>query len=307
MFLVTLVNVLITLCYIFPGFVLCKIKKATGNHLSTLSAVLVYACTPCMVISNFLQMDDPLGKLPSMLWFLLITLILQGIVVAILYFLLKNRYDDGKYRIFTLGSVFGNVGFFGLPIVKSIFPGNPEVACYACMYIISMNILVFTMGVFCITRDKKFISIKAAIWNPTVVSSCVGFLLILCNVGRFLPEVLTNAMDLMGKMTTPLCMIILGVRLGTISLKKLFCRPMIYATCVTKMLLFPILCYFAVSFLPFSDAFKASVLVLSGTPCASVILNFAEMYHNETELAANSVLVSTLLCFLTIPVLTLLL
>ncbi len=307
MFLVTLSNVLITLCYIFPGFLLCKIKKATANHLSTLSAVLVYACSPCMIISNFLQIQDPWEKLPSMLWFLLITLLLQALVALILYLILKSRYDDGKYRIFTLGAILGNVGFFGLPIVKSIFPGNPEVACYACMYIVSMNILIFTLGVFCFTGDKKYISFKAAFWNPSLVSCCIGFLFALAALGRFLPQVLVNAMDLMGKMTTPLCMMILGIRLATISLKKLFIRPIIYATCVTKMLIFPILCYFAVCFLPFSDAFKASILILSGTPCASLILNFAEIYRNETELAANSVLVSTLLCFLTIPVLTLLL
>lgn len=307
MFVLTLTNVIITLLYIFPGFVLGKIKKASANHLSTLSAVLVYACSPCMVISNFLAMDYQLDVLIDMLWFLLITLLLQAGVALFLYQLLKKKYDDGKYRIFTLGAFLGNVGFFGLPIVKNLFPENPEVACFACMYVLSMNILTFTVGSFCFTRDKKYISIKAGVWNPTSISCLIGMVLLISGVGKYLPSVLLNGIDLMGKMTTTLCMIILGIRLSAVELKRLFLRPTIYVTCVVKMLAFPVLCYACVCFLPFSAAFKASILILSGTPCASIILNFAEMYESETELAANSVLVSTLLCFLTIPVLTLLL
>ena len=61
-----------------------------------------------------------------------------------------------------------------------------------------------------------------------------------------------------------------------------------------------------VYFLPLPFSFKASLLVLSSTPCASIILNMAEIHHSETELSANCDLVSTLMCFMTIPVLTLL-
>jgi predicted permease len=61
-----------------------------------------------------------------------------------------------------------------------------------------------------------------------------------------------------------------------------------------------------VYFLPFFDnTFKTSILILSAVPCASVILNLAEMHHAEEEIAANCVLVSTLLCFITIPLMTL--
>lgn len=58
-------------------------------------------------------------------------------------------------------------------------------------------------------------------------------------------------------------------------------------------------------FLPLPEPFKISMLVLSGVPCASVIMGLAEIHHSETELAANCVLLSTLLCLFTIPLLTL--
>ena len=108
-------------------------------------------------------------------------------------------------------------------------------------------------------------------------------------------------------MSTPLCMMILGIRLGTVSLKKLFLRPSVYLASVGKLVIYPLFCYALVAFLPLPFSFKASVMILSATPCASIILNLAEIHRSETELSANCVLVSTLVCFLTIPLLVLIL
>ncbi|MGN1207541.1 MAG: hypothetical protein ACI4SP_04510 [Eubacteriales bacterium] len=47
--------------------------------------------------------------------------------------------------------------------------------------------------------------------------------------------------------------------------------------------------------------------MLSSVPCASMIFTLAEIHHGDSELAANCLLVSTLVCFLTIPLLALLL
>lgn len=306
-FSVALSNVIVTLLYIIPGFLLCKAKKAAADHLSTMSAVLVYICAPCMIVNSFLQIDFSLDDLGKMALFLAVTLILQTVFMLILYLIFRKKYEDSKYRILTIGSVLGNVGFFGLPVIKAILPEYPEVMCYSAVYVVSMNVLVFTAGVFCLTNDRKFITPKTAVLNPTTLSFFVALALYIAGAGKFLPDVLLNGVSILGSMTTPLCMVILGIRLATVPLAKLFMRPMIYVICACKLIIFPLFCYFAVYFLPLDFAFKASVLVLSAVPCASVILNLAEMHHAETELAANCVLLSTLVCFLTIPVLTLLL
>lgn len=210
----------------------------------------------------------------------------------------------------TIGSVMGNVGFFGLPIIRAMLPESPEAACYSAVYVLSMNMLVFTAGVFCLTGDKKFMSVKNAFINPSSLAAVAAIPLYISGAGRFLCEsgleIAVNAVDLVGKMTTPLCMIILGIRLAEVDFKSLSMRPFVYLTCACKLLVYPLFCYGAVYFLPLDAAFKASVLILSSVPCASIILNLAEMHKSETELAANSVLLSTLICFITIPLLALL-
>lgn len=306
-FQIALSNVLITLLYIVPGFLLCKAKKAAADHLSTMSAVLIYICSPCMIVNSFFQLDFSWSELGNMGLFFVITLVLQSVFMLVLYFLFRKKYEDSKYRILTIGAVLGNVGFFGLPIVRAVLPDFPEAVCFSSVYVASMNILVFTVGVFCLTNDRKFMKLRTAVLNPTTIAVLISLPLYYFGVRQYLPELLLNSVSLLGNMTTPLCMVILGIRLATVSLKKLFTRPMIYVICACKLLLFPLFCYAAVVLLPLDFSVKASVLVLSSVPCASVILNMAEIHKSETELAANCVLLSTLLCFLTIPLLVLLL
>ena len=301
---VALSNVLVTLFYILPGFIVCKIKKASADHLSTLSAVLIYICGPCMPISAFLALDFSLRDLANMGIFFVISFLLQAAFMGLVFLLFRRKSHESKYRILALGSVLGNVGFFGLPIVKALIPDHPEVMCYAAVYVITMNILVFTVGVFCLTGKKETMTLRAAIFNPSMLGFVVGLALYLLSAKHYMPTLLVNSLGLLGNMTTPLCMIILGIRLATVRFGRLFTRPIVYATCLGKLLLYPLFCYAAVVLLPLDPAFKAAVLILSATPCASVIFNMAEMHRSETELSANCVLVSTLLCFITIPILT---
>ena len=306
-FTITLGNVLLTLLYILPGYALCKWKKVQTKHLTSLSALLVYLCSPCMTVASFLNMDFSVEGLINMGLFFVATLVLQLAFMGIVAFLLCRKNKENKYRVFSIASVFGNVGFFGQPLVRALLPNNPEALCYSVMFSLSMNILAFSIGVFCLTGEKKYMSIKSAMINPTVFGLIVGLPLHIIGARAFLPNALFQSVDLLGRMTTPLCMLILGIRLASVSLKPLFTRPLIYGLCISKMLMFPLFCYAAVFFLPLPTSFKASLLLLAATPCASMIQNLAELHQSETELAANCVLVTTMLCFLTIPVITLLL
>lgn len=306
-FQTALTNVIITLLYILPGYISAKCRIVKPEHLSSMSSVLVYICAPCMIVHSFLSTDFSGENTRNMALFFVVTFALQVLFMLVIYVLFRKKYDDARYRILTIASVMGNVGFFGLPIIRALMPDNPEVTCYSSVYIISMNILVFTVGIYCLTREKKYMSLRAAVLNPSVIALLVALPLHFLSVGQYVPDVLMNAINLLSSMTTPLCMIILGVRLSTVKLSSLFSKPFVYIICLGKLVAFPLFCYLAVAFLPLPFSFRASVLILSSVPCASVILNMAEIHHAETELAANCVLISTLLCFITIPLMTLVL
>lgn len=296
-------NVLLTLLYIIPGFLCCKTKIAKAEHLSTLSAILVYVCSPCMVVASFMETERSWRMIGQILLFFVVSLAIQTVLTFILYGIFRKKFDNVKYRMLTVSFGLGNAGFFGIPIIKALLPGHPEVACFACVYIVGMNMLTFTIGAYCLTGDKKRMTLKKAFLNPPFISLIVALILYGLNVQSIMPTLLYDALILLNRTTTPLCMIILGIRLASVSFKKLFSRVYVYVICACKLLIFPFACLGIVYFLPLDPVFKAAMFILGGTPCAAVMLNIAEMYDGETELAANCVLLSTLLCVFTIPIL----
>ena len=305
-FQITLSNVLLTLLYIIPGFLACKMKKATAEHLSSMSGLLIYVCSPCMVLSCFLPLEFSTAHLVGMAEIFGVTLVLQFLFVGLLYLLIRKKSGEAKFRLLTVSCTAGNIGFFGLPLIRVLLPDNPECLCYTVIFMISMNVIVFTVGVFSLTGKKEYISLKSAVCNPAIFSFAVAFLIYVLRLGGYVPDLVVGGIDLVGKMTTPLCMMILGIRLATVPFKSLFAKPMVYVACIGKLIVFPLFCFALLYFLPIAPVLKANILVLSAAPSASVVFNLAEMYNSEADLAANCVLVSTLLCFLTIPLITLL-
>jgi len=305
-FKTTLINVLMMIFYLLIGYVLAKCDKACDKHARTISSLLLYVCGPAMVISAFLSLEYNQNDLKQMGFFFIVTLILQIIVILILFLILRIKYSDAKYRILTFGAVCGNVGFFGLPLVRAIFPNDPIVSCYSSVYVMSMNLIAFTLGVFLITQDNKFVSLKAAILNPTTLAILVALPLYIFKV-QF-PATITDTINLLGKMSTPLCMIVLGLRMSAMNILSIFKNKFTYLACLLKLIIFPLFCYLCVYFIPGLDnTFKACILILSAAPSGAIILSLAELHQTEQDLCASVVLLCTLLCVITIPVLSLIL
>ena len=306
-FEVTLINVLMMLAYVIPGYLISKLKKTSVEHLPTLSAVLVYICSPCLMFNSFLSIECNKENVLNMLLFLLVSAVIQiGFMLVVYLVCFKNR-ESGKVRFFTIASTCGNVGFFGLPLVKAILPTNPEVVLYASMFILSMNIIVFTLGVFLLSGKKEYISFKAGLVNPTTLGLCLALPFFITNSKGVIPTVVIDAIELLSKASTPLCMIILGIRLANMNFKKIFLNGTAYLSTLGKLVLIPLFALLCVVFLPVSVSFKMTAVILAGSPCAVFVYNLSEIHGGDRETAANSVLLSTMLCFITLPLLTLLL
>lgn len=305
-FSVTFGNVLLMLLYLLPGFLLCKCKKVKPEHLSTASVILLYVCGPGMFLNALIDLDVTPELTARMGLFILFSLIGETTLMLLILLLLGRKRKEFGLRMLSIASVMGNVGFFGMPVVRALFPDAPEAAVYSCMFNVSLNIVAWTVGVFTLTGEKKYISLRAALVNPSVLAAGIGFILYLLKANTWLPDLVRGGFRTLGAMSTPLCMIILGIRLATMDPKKLFTTPLIWLISTGKLLAFPLFCWALT--LPFNldPVFRGSILILAATPCASILLNLAEIHHHGQELAANCALLSTLLSIITIPLLSLL-
>jgi len=304
--MIVFANVLLMLAYMACSFVLTKAKITKSEHAKSLSGLLLYVGTPCMIINAFLGMDLTGENIRSCLQFFSFSLRLMLLMFGLLFVIFRKKMRDGRYRLLMAGSMFGNVGFFGLPVVVALFPDQPIVACYSTLFTLSMNMLAYTLGVFLITDDKKYISPKQALLNPTTISLLVAIILYALKVK--LPDTVANAVALLGKMTTPLCMFVLGMRLATMNLKEVFMSPFAYMLSGCKLLIFPLLALLVGLRLSSADpAFRSCLVILCATPTGAIVLSLSELHEKEQKLAANAVLLSTLLCLVTMPLVQLLL
>lgn len=304
-FLIVLKNVTVMMAYLLIGILMIKSKKALTAHAKSVSTLLIYVCGPCMVMNSFLNMTCTRENNINVLSFFAVSLALQAIFFGLIYIFVRKKLEESKYRILAIGSVMGNVGFLGLPLVTAVFPGEPVVAAFSSVYTMSMNVIVFSIGVYMITGERKYMSVKSMILNPTTLAILAAMPLYL--TGTKLPAVVMDSVGLFAKMTTPICMIVLGMRLAAVNFKDLISRPFAYVTCLMKLIVYPLFAYGIVKFLPFfSDTYKISILVLSAVPTAAIVLSLAEIHEKEQELAANVVLLSTLLSVITIPLVMLL-
>lgn len=306
MFLLLFSNVSILLLYMSIGLILVKTRKASLNHIKSLSGILIYVLGPAMIINSFLKLEFSWEAFAKIGIYFVLSLVVQILFFLLIFVFLGRKYSDSKYRILTVGSVLGNVGFLGMHVLSSIFPTEPIVLCYSSINVMTMNLIVFTIGTYLITNDKKFISLKSAILNPTTISLIIAIPLFISNI--HFPAFILQPVELLSKMSTPVCMIILGMRLADSSIKKLFSRGFVYITCILKLVAFPVLVFLFVKLIPMDDSvLKTSLVVLAMTPSGAIIESLAELHDCEQDFAANVVLLTTILCVISIPLMCLLL
>ena len=169
----------------------------------------------------------------------------------------------------TIASAFGNVGFLGAPLISGLYPDSPIVVCYSSIYTTAMTIMGFTVGVYALTTNKSFMSLYSALYNQGTIA--IGIAVIIYLSEWIFPKVLGDAITLLAKMSTPLCMHILGMRLATVKITELFKRPFVYVTSFIKLFVFPLVAYLLVYFLP-------SVLYID--PVCSLLLTLVLLYNS---------------------------
>lgn len=305
MFTVTLVTVAVMLAYAVPGYLLSRFRAVKEEAIPAFAKVLMYVCQPCLTLYAFDRVEYSVDLLKEIGVFFAVTLLAQLIAILLFYAVVKGRGDDVAYRVSAVAAAFGNCAFMGVPLVEAALPDAPRAVLMSAIFFLTMSLLGWTLASYLITRNKRFVSVKSIFLNPSVLILVVALPLFFTHTK--LPSTVASAVEILGKMTTPLCMLIMGMRLAHMSPRALIGRPVQYAAIGVKLIVFPLAVYGIAWLMPVPLYLKQTLLLLSACPVASVVLNFAEMHGAGQENAANVVLVSTGLSLLTIPLLSLLL
>lgn len=292
---------LVALC--LPGFFLTKANVLKEEHIKGFAVFLLYVCSPALSIYSFQQAECNMEILINIGILLLVTTFMQVLIMGIGFLInIKTYKIDGASRVATVAAAFGNVGFFGVPILQALLPDHPEAMVYSAVMSVMMNLIGWTLGMFMMSGDRKHVSVKNFLINPTTLCLLIALPLFFTNTS--LPKPVMNFVEFFSKMSTPTAMTVLGMRLAFVKFRDLMDYRQVVAIFL-KLIVLPLITFGIMYALPVDETLKISTYILSCMPPAAITLNFAELSNTSPKTAANIVVVGSLLVAITLPVLLL--
>ena len=301
-FFITLSAVATMLLYAVPAYAFGKTRIAKAEHLPVLAVVLLYICTPAIVINSFQKLTFSSDTLLNLGIYLLLAFALQALMIGGAWLVIRKS-NQKRHRVAAVATSLGNCGFFGIPLLKALLPDHPEAIIYSAVFSIAMNTIAFTFGSLLISGDKKYIKVKKIFFNPAMIGAFIGIPLFI--FGIKLPDILTTTLEGLVDMSTTVCMFVLGIRLSTVKLYKIFTNVSAYLAIGAKQLIMPLIAVAVTFILPLDPVLEAGFVIISSCPVASVVLNLSELIGEGQKDAADCVLLGTILSIATIPIISL--
>ena len=284
------------------GFVLVKVRAVPGDCASLLSKLENNVFVPALVMGTFMTRftRDSIENLGQYL--------LVGLIVAVIGMLLASLL--GKYfsreryirNIYTYGLAFSNFGFMGNAVVQVLFPE------------IFINYLVFTLPFWCgiylwgvpfllMPSQEKKTGIRD--WlkpfaNPMLGGMVFGAVIGVCGIP--LPDFITKGIGTLGDCMSPVAMLLTGMTIAGIDLKKIFRNVPVYIASVVRLVMIPLAAIGVLMIFRLEYSLSLCVVCNLVMPLGLSPVVIPAAYGKDTSDAAGMVLISSLMSCITIPV-----
>ncbi len=297
----TLNQILFLFGFIIIGYVIAKCKVLPENAASALSKLENTVFIPSLVMGTFIE-NFTIEKISTAWKLMVISFLIEFIVIPIAIFASKAVTKD-KYtqKIYTYGLSFSNFGFMGNAVVSALFP---DIFFEYLIFTLPLWILIYIWGVprlLIADCDKKQTikeSLKSFI-NPMFVSMIIGMIIGLCGIP--LPKWTLSIIDISGDCMSPIAMILTGVVVSSLPLRKAFANVSVYIISIIRLIVIPLV------FVGISVYFKMPKTIFICALCSlqmplglnTIVIPSA--YGKDTSVAAGIAIISHLLAIITIP------
>ncbi len=308
-FLVVFGQMIILAAMMMMGYAVWHFHILDENANKKLSWIVVNIFNPFLIISGVLGKDIGNGG----------SLLLQNIVLVIIFYVFLwlfgfvivviLRVKKGEKELYRMMTLFTNVGFMGIPVITSIF--GMESMIYIVFYMLGFNLIMYSYGMI-VCKKAAYVQnggqqqgSKTVEWkrmlNAGVVASLLAVLIFVFQIQ--LPDPVVSFCEYMGNPSIPLSMMLVGVSMAQVNLKKIFTSVRVYFFILLRMLLLPILCAVILKQFPAIDETVSGVFVLQmGMPVGSLLILMAKECGADSTCCTNGIVLSTLASLLTIPI-----
>lgn len=297
---IAVINQVAMLFLIMGIGVIARKKKILKDEVKKgITELILNISLPCMIISSFNQKfsTNMLFNAGLILVISIGTHIASFSIGKILY--LKS--SDDKKNILRYLTVFSNAAFMGYPVLQALY-GSIGVF-YASIYCIPVRIFMWTLGIMLFTKKKETNYLKQVFSNPGIIAVAIGLIPFLLKI-QF-PIFISQTLTMMGSMTTPLSMLIVGSMLADAKIKTIFSGEVFYASFV-RLIMIPLLTLIILKTIGVSGEVLGTSVVLTAMPAGTFTAILAGKFNANESFASNCVFVTTVLSIITIPLIILL-
>ena len=284
------------------GYLAYRVGFLDRSSTHGLSSFLLNVTLPALIISamQIPVSDELIGQVITIFQAQAVFYVISFAFAFCIPLLLPGSVIEKGVMRFLL--VFSNLGFTGIPVSIAFF--GEGAVFYSSLFMIPFNFLAFSIGILMLRPDLGHNIDPKVFVNPGIVASVIGLLLFF--TGLSIPSPFIDAIDLLGGITTPLSMIVIGAVLATMPATELFTDWRVYVISFCRLLLIPTALYLCLSPFITDPLLLAIPVLLAGMPCATSVVLFAEEYEVASSFASQGVFISTIFSIITIPIIALL-
>lgn len=289
-------QVVILLLLMTTGLIAAKIGIIDRNTRKRVADILILITSPALVITSF-QIEGTQDMRNGMILVAVFAIIAMPAMALLGKYLWKNSIESRR-KVLMHSTIFSNCGYMGYPVLGSLF-GNIGII-YASIYVAVFIIYLWTMGVHIYTKGTKN-SVKwyKSILKPGLIAVVIG--LVLFFTGLVLPSPIYATLNILGNMTTPLSMILIGALIAEIKLKDGFKDKAEWILIALRLIFIPLVILLALWFIPMPMMIKSICVLLVAMPVAANTAMFATKFGANDILAGKLVVMSTVISMITIP------
>jgi len=290
---------------ILPVFIVIavgfSIRRFTSIESHSLSNVILYAFTPCLVFSGIAE-----SSLATHAWseIGLITVGNALVMMTLSWSIAKLLGLDQKLMsAFILSTALTNAGNYGLPVNLLAF-GERGLETAVIFYVVS-SVISYTLGAFIASRGTQGLkqSLVTVARLPLMYAALAAFAVRLLMLQ--VPQPVLQSVKLMSGAAIPAMLLVLGMELAEPTLlrsKSAHCRLAILSSIIKLFLpIIPVLLLSQI--IGLGGLARNVVLVQACMPTAVVAIIFTIKYKGATQFVTSVIVISTLASLLTLTLL----
>jgi predicted permease len=266
--------------------------------------VVIYLTMPPLIFLVLLRADlEPsLALVPVAGW--LIHLVL---LVPLILLVRRSRLDSPRGGAIVVSTAVGNTGFFGIPLIAASGTGFSVAA--AVMYdALATGLITWTstvavagaMGEGGKGPRVDWGQVGKSLLLPPVWALVAGLGLNLAGVNE-LPDVAERPLEILAAAVLPLVMIYAGLMIDLSSLRRVWRE--VSAIAVVRLGVAAGVGLGVATLFRFDGEILTTVVLMAAMPTAMMSLVLGGQFRLRTDIIAGAVVVTTLLCTATLPVL----